>query len=348
MINAYFDKFYQKGRKWGNRVNVKYLRIKFKWKKVWKVNLYIYKYWEHIETLEINVLDKIKPIKLDRSWYIKIKEWEKIDFNIIEWGWKYYKGSYDKELVDFKVSKSTWEVSIKAKKITNWQRYQKIYLRIIDKYNQVYDLKVKIKSAKLEVYNNTFNIKSWERKFLNIRNSYFGWIKYISWTNWIISANIVNWKNDTNHYIDIKWIKSWKTKLKITDFGDRSVEVEIIVGDWKEKVVEKDEETSWNGDNLENELVKELKKLFEEFWISGVKINSMEDWVKINSVPNGLRCELWRTGKYWARPYNATCVDNNSTIAWKCKSWFVDMYWVDGTNSCVKTNSVSTVLKYKK
>jgi hypothetical protein len=71
----------------------------------------------------------------------------------------------------------------------------------------------------------------------------------------------------------------------------------------KKKEVEKSNE-------LESDLEKELNKIFEKLWISSIKINSLEEGIKINSTQNSYRCENWLTWNYWVKPFYANCINN--------------------------------------
>lgn len=55
----------------------------------------------------------------------------------------------------------------------------------------------------------------------------------------------------------------------------------------------------------------------------------------MNSQSDVQRCELWNTGLYWQKPYHSSCLFWDEFDARECNAWYVDMFYVNWTNTCV-------------
>lgn len=94
---------------------------------------------------------------------------------------------------------------------------------------------------------------------------------------------------------------------------------------------------------LETELETLIRELLSEFGVQDVG----EQGVEINSAPYSATCKLWNTNRFWIRPYDATCVDEQETVAWTCTSWSIDM-WKHGVNTCVSQTFYTQMYTPKK
>jgi len=293
--------------------------VRYRWKKVWKTTLLLRKNWKLKYKLNIEVVEKKKLIlEWWRTQTLYLNKEKKL--KILSWNGSYNtKYIYPKWFLETKIIKENNKdyLVLKLKEIPKY-KYPRLYLvdeannyfyiRVIPKLNEI-----KVDKEKLKVYKQGYKIlkiTNWNGDYKIYKNN----------------ENILVEKiNDLEYKIYGK--KIWKTILKVVDGYGKSKNVEVEVEDEF------------------GELMRELEKLFEKF---GIKINSVWEGVEVNSTSNSERCELGRTGIYWSRPYNAVCVDNNKNNAWKCKTWYVDLFKIDWTNSCVAKNELKKVLKYKK
>jgi hypothetical protein len=170
----------------------------------------------------------------------------------------------------------------------------------------------------------TLTVEVWSDAYFRVTSG--------NWGYWHSKNNSNVWWSYDNSSIPsyrVRWVSLGSTILQIRDSSGKVVQVRVEVKEldlWLD--VESKEFLDW------------FNTWFLSFldWIkSWLKLSSAEDeWVEINSEATSEICELWRTGQYWARPYNAVCVDNISNDAWTCSGKdMVSLFSSHGINSCI-------------
>jgi hypothetical protein len=250
--------------------------------------------------------------------------------------------SEGKKIMDYHVT-SDGEITIKP--LNPWIAYGAIK----DQYWQTATFRVRVNDVTLELARYEITLAPWTEEIVYILE-YYQDIKTILKNN--AKALVYLEEDEQWKYLRIKWVEQWQTIIQIEDNEGNIKTMRITIWWWSsqqpvEPPTESEEESGNAVENGWNTYIDgvDVDSVLEEILN---QLENEQNAIQINSAPTASRCELWNTGKFWVRPYNATCLDQQTHHAWTCKPWYRDLYNIDGTNTCVSREFYDDYYQYSK
>jgi hypothetical protein len=208
--------------------NKKVYQYRVKWIQEWKTEVYIYRYWEHIATINTAVHKDYDMTLANR--YIKIYQWETKTLELKNWTPRFLLSNVNKELASTSINRETWVLTI------TWKKVWKIYPQIKDKYQKRLNLLIKVKDVDLELDTYELNLKEQEEWYISYKE-YYKWIKKVEKSN----NNVLVYNHvfqDKWKWLRIKAVKRWETIIRVTDLEGNQRTVKVTVKQWT---------SSWGG-----------------------------------------------------------------------------------------------------
>lgn len=207
-------------RYWIDGVRQDYEKLHIEWIQEWETEVYIYKLWDHIATIQTIVLPELKPISFSDK-IVTIKQTDNVELQVLTWWWTYYTKEYNNEIIMFDVDKETWLVEI------SWKNPWVDYPIITDKYNQEWSLKVIVEDEQLVLDAYELNLELWQEEYINVMEVY-RWIKEVRKNNENVKAydiKFIEW------WEAIKVIaeQEWTTILEVEDCEGNIRTVRVVV-----------------------------------------------------------------------------------------------------------------------
>ena len=252
--------------------NQKEDRLKIATLQTWETDVYIYRWTDHVATVEVKVLPKTPPIRFQES-RIRIKQLETATTQVISWWWEYARDEYDSTLIWFWVENDGSEIHIRG--IQPWTTHPSIK----DQYNQTATIEVIVEDLNLELVKYEFQLNPGQEETV-----YF--IEYYSEITSLVknneNAKIYLDQDEQGKYLRIEWIEEWITIFQVTDVEWNSKTGKITV--WPGSVTEPENpeepvEPEPVPEEDETPEEKELREFLEELenLSNGVQVNALTE-----------------------------------------------------------------------